>query len=65
MDKENVYLVVGTLMVSKKFAKHVKAATAEEAKSKILKEIGSAGSNVNFESVFIQNSKKSASKRFG
>jgi len=64
MEKENVYLVIGTLSIEKKFAKHIKALTAEEAKSKLLKEIGSAGSNVNFESVFIQTPKKT-NKRFG
>ncbi len=64
MDKESVYLVVGTLKIIKKFAKHIKAVSAEEAKQKFIKEIGSAGSDINIESVFIQNP-KTTSKRFG
>ena len=62
MDKENVYLVIGKMLIERKFAQHIRAASAEEAKSKLLKEIGSAGSNIQFESVFIQTPKKS--KRF-
>ena len=65
MDKENVYLVVGTLSITKKFAKHIKAVSADEAKQKLTKEIGTAGSDIHIESVFIQNSKKVTSKRFG
>jgi len=41
----------------------MKATSAEEAKSKVLKEIGSAAEQIEIESVFIQTSKKS-NKRF-
>ena len=63
MDKESVYLVIGRMLISKKFAKHMKATSAEEAKSRVLKEIGSAAEQIEIESVFVQTPKKS-NKRF-
>ncbi len=64
MDKENVYLVAGHLKILKTFARHIKATSADEARSKLIKEIGSAGSDITIESVFIETPKKT-SKRFG
>lgn len=64
MDKENVYLVVGVMKIDKKFAKHVRAVSSEDAKTKILKEAGSAASDVRIESVFIETA-KTTRKRFG
>ncbi len=39
----NNYLVVGKILVTRKFAKNVRADSAESAKEKVLKDVGSAG----------------------
>jgi len=58
-----VYLITGVMKIDKKFAKFIKAVSADDAKSKLLKEVGSAGSDVRIDSVFIQTPKK-VNKRF-